>query len=233
MLFLGIVIIMLLVVGCTTKKYECPNGDLVVDMIECNIEDTIEVIDDDIGQEVVEDSNNQNLDLVEKETMIDNEVVEKKVQPQLTLSDLQKNELNNILVNRKSAVYPPMLSVNEQVPVGGTHTFAYAIKNTAIQEKEFKYSIELLSSKSISLSNTEADVTVLDWFALTDLDKTYMLGKNEVAYIPIVIVVGDKITENGKDTIPGTYKFRITSEIIDGPFTDDHHYVDFVLRVTD
>ena len=40
------------------------------------------------------------------------------------------------------------------------------------------------------------------------------------------------MNKDGKKTVDGTYDFRVTSETIDGVFTDDHHYTDFVIRVS-
>lgn len=236
-----IVVIMLLFIGCATKQYECPNGDVVEDITTCNINGEL----DETSSESTTQQQEQSTTPAEttiSETNNGNQLTDSLVEepitktigiPQLSLTQTQKDKLNELLNNKKSIIYPPMLGVNDQLPIGGTYTFAYGIKNPTVLSKEFFYSIKLIDSKTESLSNAGADDTVLDWFLPnTDLDATYTLGKNEIVYVPLIVVIGDKMNKDGKKTVDGTYDFRVTSETIDGVFTDDHHYTDFVIRVS-
>ncbi|MBT4823749.1 hypothetical protein HN695_06720 [Candidatus Woesearchaeota archaeon] len=234
LLIMLVVFSLIVLMGCVNKNYLCPNGETVSNLDDCNAEG-------DEGSVVYEGESTGEVDdkvVVEEKTTTkdtDSEPAEKEATPsnlQLELTPVQISKLDDLISNQKSVVYPKTLGGAEAVPFGGSYAYAFAIRNSGAKSLEFKFSMVLLESKTDSFSNGGADETVLEWFtANTNFDETFILGKNEIAYIPLVVVVGDKSNVKGDPVFAGTYKFRIYTETIEGPFDRDYHFTDFSLRV--
>ena len=234
LLVLLMVVCLSLIMGCVSKNYLCPNGETVSDLADCNVEEdrVVEGAEDYEGGEEEADVNNNGA--VVEPNQEQQEVSVPDSEPQLELTLAQISKLDEMITNKMSVVYPITLGATDAVSFGGTYTYAYAIRNSGAKPLEFRFYIELLESKTESFSNGGADETVLDWFnPHTNFDETYILGKNEIAYVPLVIVVGDKVNEKGDPVFAGTYKFRAYTETIEGPFDRDYHYTDFNLRVVE
>ena len=227
------VLLLLFIVGCVSKQFVCSDGKVVKDVASCN-----PITGPDAEEAIKSTENDLNID-VSAEPAVQKEPEQKpietpqqEVKPVLTLTQAQKDTLKSKLVHKKTAVYPTTLGANDPIPVEGTYTYAFAIKNTGVKPALFKHSIKLLEAKTESLSKLGADDTVVEWFSPhTKMEEQYELSKNEIAYIPLVIVVGDRVNKEDLPTFAGTYKFRIKTETVDGPFDRDYHYVDFTFRV--
>lgn len=214
--------------ACSPKQYVCQDNSVVSDASKCNVgtQTTPSVAEEKVVniQEQKDETNKANT--AEKTE------IKQDVKPQLELTSQQTDTIKNMLMTQKTAIFPQMLGINDQVPVGGAYTYAFGIKNTNVKPATFKYTIQLLESKTVSLSNGGADDTVLTWFSkYTDINKQYTLGKNEIAYIPLVVSIGEKANKDGKPTFAGTYKFRLKTETLEEPFTHDYHFFDFTLIV--
>ena len=224
--FCVILMIFIFVLGCA-KQYVCTDGTTVNDAVQCKTE----------TPQVSEETNNIPSEQTQetKSAEIPKESVketQQEAKPQLELTQAQKDILKEMLMTQKTAIFPQMLGINDQVPVGGAYTYAFGIKNTNVKPATFKYTIQLLESKTVSLSNGGADDTVLSLFSkYTDTNKQYTLGKNEIAYIPLIVSIGEKANNEGKLTFAGTYKFRLKTETVEEPFTHDYHFFDFTLIV--
>jgi len=230
LLIVLVVVFLSLITGCVSKNYLCPNGQTVSNLDDCNAETADDENSNAEPEVVIEDDTVPNAQVeVNQEQQ---EVVTPVVSPKLELISAQLSKLDEMIINKMSVVYPATLGEADAVPFGGTYTYAFAIRNSGAKSLEFRYYIDLLESKTESFSNGGADETVLEWFnPHTNFDDTYILGKNEVATVPLVIVVGDKVNVKGDPVFSGTYKFRVYTETIEGPFDRDYHYTDFNLRV--
>ncbi|MBI4453426.1 hypothetical protein HY636_02175 [Candidatus Woesearchaeota archaeon] len=218
----------ILLYACSPNQYVCPDNSVVSDASKCNAgaQTTLST-----AEEKVVNTQEQKDDIKETNTPEKTEI-KQEVIPQLELTSQQTDTIKNMLMTQKTAIFPQMLGINDQVPVGGAYTYAFGIKNTNVKPAIFKYTIQLLESKTVSLSNGGADDTILSWFSkYTDTNKQYTLGKNEIAYIPLIVSVGEKANKEGKPTFAGTYKFRLKTETVEEPFTHDYHFFDFTLIV--
>ncbi len=228
-----ILIVMVLLFGCS-KQYVCSDGTTAKESSACTVAPAAQAASpkdsqtqsaaDQQPQEKVNDGTAQVTDTTPQTN---------EVKPVLLLSKQQKDKLTELLANKKVAVIPSAMGVDERIPIGGTYTFAFAVKNTDVTEQTFKISIKLAEARSESFSKLGADDTTVSWFLPhTKMDQEYVLGKNEIAYIPLVLLVGDKMNKDGDATFEGTYKFKVTAETVEGPFTREYSYVEFTSRIS-
>lgn len=231
--FAGLLLVfVLLLTACSSTKFVCQNGDVVDDVSKCNAaaEPTSPAEQTTTSANIVPDAPAPAAVPTDFNKEIPQEAA---VPPTFTLTDAQKSKIKEMIVNKNTVIFPAVNGVNEIIKVGDSFTYAFGIQNKNPKSAKFGYKLELLSAKTESLSTGGADGSVINWFKTnTKLDEQYILGKSEIAYIPLVVTVGPSINEKGEPTFAGTYVFRISTETIEEPFTHDYHYIDFTLRVS-
>ena len=226
-----LVICLICMLGCS-KTFVCSDGTTAKDASTCNAAPPVQTGADTSSQETTPAEPTSDESVSTTDPTATPQTI-KEVKPTLLLSKSQKDKLAELLANKKVAVIPSAMGVDERISIGGTYTFAFAIKNTDVQEQTFKISIKLAEARSESFSKLGADDTTASWFLPhTKLDQEYVLAKNEIAYIPLVLVVGDKMNKDGDATFEGTYKFKVTAETVEGPFTREYSYVEFTSRIS-
>lgn len=195
--FVVFTLILLFIMGCSTKEYVCLDGGIVKDPSLC--------------PSVSEDK---------EEELVVQAPVEENVSPQTplstsppaeaelyTISDEDKQVLDEKL--KKDPVAMTKTVMKEGVHIGETYVFPFAFKNNKNDKREYQVMYIGLDGKTKSNSNAGNDGTIVSWLSKTPQQEFYTVDKNEHVYIPIVVAAGEVINKEGKQTVPGTYKFMV------------------------
>lgn len=192
-----IFVVALFLVGCGTEKvYICADGSEVSDAALCPSEETEE-------------------DAVETETIVEESSVEqiaeeeaKEVQQDYTLSDSEKALLDSRMEsNTRAALSTPLV---KNLAIGDVYVAGLGIRNIlGSVEHDFVVTIKFREAKDFSGSILETDDSFIQAWISKNLYTTYTLERNEELVLPLIIEVGDTITDVGGPTLPGTYIFDV------------------------
>jgi hypothetical protein len=211
-----ILLLLLLVVGCTAGPAE--------------------TIDDVEVKEMIEDEELVVEEMMEDEYSIEEESMEKEMMEDPVHSyDLSAAE-EELLISRfdpseRADVSRPLV---KELHVGDVHVLGLAVRNILGQSsRDFVIEVDLVDVRDYTngVHNTD-DALMEAWFERTDMGP-YTMERGDEVIVPLVVEIGDMITEMD-EVIPGNYNFDITvAYLTSGGATDDYETVRITLQVVE
>lgn len=140
------------------------------------------------------------------------------------LTDLKDKLKLNMKATFLTNSYPSGLDV------GDTHLFALGINNVMSDVKEFTIEYEFRNARDTNNNPIVVDKEyILGWLDENDFE-SYSLERYEQVYLPLIINIGDKVSEDDQ-TIPGTYYFLLTVYNDLGLGRTEYDELEFSVRV--
>lgn len=189
-----IFVLTLFLFGCGSEKvYVCADGSEVADASLCSSVADEEIVQaDETTEETVE------AEEVSSDTPV------KSVD--YTLSDAEKAVLNTRMQsNTRAALSTPLV---KSLNPGDVYVAGLGIQNI-IGDHDFVVTIKFREAKDYSGSILETDDALIQAWMSKNLYTTYSLERGEELVLPLIIEVGDTITNAGGPTLPGTYIFDV------------------------
>ncbi|MFA6888380.1 MAG: hypothetical protein WC254_02690 [Candidatus Woesearchaeota archaeon] len=220
---IALILVFLLLIGCGQKTvYVCSDETQVEDATECAesiIEESM-VISETIQAETIES-------IASEETAV--EPATDTSQQSYVLSDSEKALLAERFTPSVRAVLSTPLVKN--LHIGDVYVVGLAVQNIlGASSHDFVVDIKFREAKDFSGSILETDDELVQAWFEKNIFTTYTLQRNEEITLPIIIEVGDYLTETGDPVIPGTYIYDVyISYITNAGNTDE--YQDLVLTV--
>ncbi len=183
----------LFLIGCGSGKvYVCADGSEVSNAALCPSGETEE--------EVAE------TDTVLEETVEEEAAEETEEQQDYTLSDSEKTLLDTRMQsNTRAALSTPLV---KNLAIGDMYVAGLGIQNI-IGDHDFVVTIKFREAKDFSGSILETNDELIQAWMSKNLYITYTLARGEELVLPLIIEIGDTITDAGGPTLPGTYIFDV------------------------
>lgn len=202
-----IFIVALFLIGCGSGKvYVCAEGSEVSDAALCSSTET-EKETAETGAPLEE--------TVEEET-----AQETEEQQDYTLSDSEKALLDTRMQsNTRAALSTPLV---KNLAIGDVYVAALGIQNI-VGDHDFVVTIKFREAKDFSGSILETNDELIQAWMSKNLYTTYSLERGEELVLPLIIEVGDTITDAGGPTLPGTYIFDVYVDYITNSEATDEY----------
>lgn len=236
--------LLLFLTGCNSKEFVCSDGSIVNDPAECGsiaVQNTGQSGDnldategqvyprDEVDAPIKNDNKLNPLQL--DQDLLDGQIPDEE---KPSVNGLTKQQIQSLdLKLQKDDVVMEHTLMSSPITIGEKYVFPFAFKNPKNTPYEFTIRLLQLDSRTMSNSQAGADDTVLRWSNIDQFDTFYTLQKNEKIYLPLEFIIGKTINENGKATVPGTYKFMldIESRLVGNQIWNDYGEVLFYVRV--
>ncbi len=201
-----IFVLALFLIGCRPEKvYVCADGSEVSDTSLCPSAEAAEETAD-VAEIVAEESTVE-------------ESVEAEVQD-YTLSDSEKALLDTRMQSNTRATLSTPLVKN--LHPGDVYVAGVGIQNI-IGDHDFVVTIKFREAKDFSGSILETDDALIQAWMSKNLYTTYTLERSEELVLPLIIEVGDTITNAGGPTLPGTYIYDVYVDYITNSGNTDEY----------
>lgn len=204
----------LFLIGCGSQKvYVCADGSEVSDVALCSSEiakevtapETEAVVEESISEESAEEAVEEELEAVD-----------------YTLSESEEALLEERFGPSERAVLSTPLVKNMQP--GDVYVAGLAIRNilgSAVHD--FVVTIKFREAKDFSGSILETDDALIQAWVSKNLYTTYTLERSEELVLPLIIEVGDTITDAGGPTLPGTYIYDVYVDYVTNQGNTDEY----------
>lgn len=202
-----IFIVTLFLIGCGPGKvYVCADGQEVSDAALCSSTET---------EEETAETGAPLEETVEEET-----AQETEEQQDYTLSDSEKALLDTRMQsNTRAALSTPLV---KNLAIGDVYVAALGIQNI-VGDHDFVVTIKFREAKDFSGSILETNDELIQAWMSKNLYTTYSLERGEELVLPLIIEVGDTITDAGGPTLPGTYIFDVYVDYITNSEATDEY----------
>ena len=200
-----IFVVALFLIGCGSGKvYVCADGSEVSDASLCASETAEEVPSEEAAAE---------------ESAVEESAEEVEVQD-YTLSDSEKALLDTRMQSNTRAVLSTPLVKN--LAIGDVYVAGLGIQNI-VGDHEFVVTIKFREAKDYSGSILETNDDLIQAWMSKNLYTTYTLARGDELVLPLIIEVGDTITDAGCPTLPGTYMFDVYIDYITNSEATDEY----------
>ena len=212
-----IFILALFLISCGSQKvYICADGSEVSDASLCASE---------IEEEVAE------TEAPAEESAVEESAEAAAEMQDYTLSDSEKALLDTRMQSNTRATLSTPLVKN--LNVGDVYVAGLAIQNI-IGDHEFVVTIKFREAKDYSGSILETNDDLIQAWMNKNLYTTYTLERGEELVLPLIIEVGDTITDAGGPTLPGTYIFDVYVDYItNSEATDEYHKLLLTVQIAE
>lgn len=210
---LNLFLVFLFLVGCGTKTvYVCSDGTEVTDTVLCPT--TSETTGEETSSDVSEESASE--EAAAEESAESSEAVD------YTLYDAEKALLEERFTPAIRAVLSTPLVKN--MNPGDVYVAGLAIRNIlGADDHDFVVTIKFREAKDFSGSIIPTDDALVQaWFS-KNLYTPYTLERSEELILPVIIEVGDTITNEGGPTLPGTYIFDVYVDYVTNSGSTDEY----------
>ena len=202
-----IFILALFLIGCGSGKvYVCVDGSEVSDVALCP------------SVEIKEETTDA--DVVAQESAVEESAEEESEVQDYTLSDSEKALLNTRMQsNTRVALSTPLV---KNLNVGDVYVAGLGIQNI-IGDHDFVVTIKFREAKDYSVSILETNDELIQAWMSKNLYTTYTLERSEELVLPLIIEVGETITNAGGPTLPGTYIYDIYIDYVTNSGSTDEY----------
>lgn len=204
-------VLALFLISCGSQTiYVCADGQEVSDAVLCSSTETKEEITE--IEPVVEESFIEQI--AEEET--------KEAQLDYTLSDSEKALLDTRMQsNTRAALSTPLV---KSLHAGEVYVAGLGIRNIlGSVEHDFVVTIKFREAKDFSGSILETDDSLIQAWMSKNLYTPYTLERNGELVLPLIIEVGNTITDAGGPTLPGTYIFDVYLDYVTNQGNTDEY----------
>jgi hypothetical protein len=215
-------VVLLLLVGCGQKTvYICADETQVDIAADCT--HTEEIADTEPIQQEINESVEEVLE----------RIVENTEGQSYILSDSEKA----LLAERFSPSVRAVLSTPlvKDLHAGSVYVVGLGLRNIlGSYSRDFVVDIKFREAKDFSGSVLETDDELIQAWLGKNLFTTYSLQRNEEIILPIIIEIGDKLTEKGDPVVPGTYIYDVyVGYITNAESTDEYQNLIMTVQVTE
>lgn len=218
----ALVFVFILLIGCGQKTvYVCSNQTQVEDATACS--DTTEEQADTALEETAQTENT-----AAEEISVDEETA----QQSYVLSDSEKALLAERFTPSIRAVLSTPLV--KDLHAGDVYVAGLALRNIlGSVSHDFIVDIKFREAKDFSGSILQTDDELIQAWIGKNIFTTYTLDRSEEITLPIIIEVGDYLTEKGDPVVPGTYIYDVYISYITNPeSTDEYQNLILTVQVT-
>jgi hypothetical protein len=220
----SIFLVFLFLVGCGQKTvYVCSDGTEVAETTLCPT--TAEITTEEVVEEIASEESAE--EAVAEESAETSEPID------YTLSDAEKALLQERFTPALRAVVSNPL-IKDMNP-GDVYVAGLAVRNIlGGAEHEFVVTIKFREAKDFSGSILETDDALIQAWMSKNLYTTYTLERSEEVILPVIIEVGETITDRGGPTLPGTYIFDVYVDYVTNQGnTDEYEKLLLTVQITE
>lgn len=218
------VILFLLIASCGQKTvYVCADGKEVGSAADCNaIIQALVEIEETATDEESERMNAQ--DIVVEETEAE--------QADYTLSAEERALLEERFTASTRAVLSTPLVKN--LNPGDLYVAGLAIRNMLGSPHDFVVTLKFREAKDYSGSIVPTDDVLVQAWLGKNLYTPYTLDRSEEVILPLIIEVGDILTEKGDPVVPGTYIYDVYIDYVtNSEATDEYEKLLLTVQVAE
>ncbi len=210
---LSVFLVFLFLGGCGTKiVYVCSDGTEVTDTALCPT--TAEITTEEIVEEVSSEESG--------EEAATEESAETSEQTDYTLSDAEEALLQERFTPAIRAVLSNPLI--KDMHLGDVYVAGLALRNIlGAADHDFVITIKFREAKDFSGSILETDDALIQAWMSKNLYTPYTLERSEEVILPVIIEVGETITDAGGPTLPGTYIFDVYVDYVTNQGNTDEY----------
>ncbi|PIN78607.1 hypothetical protein COV16_05775 [Candidatus Woesearchaeota archaeon CG10_big_fil_rev_8_21_14_0_10_34_8] len=198
-----VVLISLFVAGCGSNTvYVCADGSEVTDLGNCveTAEEITEQTTDETSDVIRDDIKISSID--ETEEVVDVSVVD------YTISDEEEALLESRFgAEKRAEISRPLI---KNLKIGDVYVVGLGIRNIlGASSHDFEVDVVFRQMKDYSNSVHDTDNGLLDAWMSKNLYTTYTLERSDELVLPLIIEVGDELTNTGDPVLPGNYIYDI------------------------
>ena len=215
-------VVLLLLAGCGQKTaYVCADGTQADAEADCTQAETA------ADTEPVQQETDENIE----------EVVERIVENTEGQSYILSDSEKALLAERFSPSVRAVLSTPlvKDLHAGDVYVVGLGLRNIlGSYSRDFVVDIKFREAKDFSGSVLETDDELIQAWLSKNLFTTYSLQRNEEITLPIIIEVGDTLTEKGDPVVPGTYIYDVyVGYITNAESKDEYQNLIMTVQVTE
>lgn len=220
--FIGLLLILLLLVGCGQKTvYVCSDQTQVEDAIDCADTTQQEITPSEIFD--------YSIDTVAPEEETTTETPE---QQSYVLSDTEKSVLaERFTASTRATLSTPLV---KNLHVGDVSVIGLGLRNIlGSVSHDFVVDITFREAKDFSGSILQTDDELIQAWLDKNIFTIYTLDRGEEITLPIIIEVGDYLTKTKDPVVPGTYIYDVYISYVTNPeSTDEYQNLILTVQVT-
>ena len=215
-----LVVVLLFIFGCGRTGepvvYVCEDGSEVSSPGECTsatIEPMEEFDSDEQDEEIdVQDTEDEGADY--------------------TLSDDERALLEErFTASTRAVLSTPLI---KDLDIGDTYVAGLAIRNILGSPHDFVVTLKFREAKDYSGSIIPTDDALVQAWLGKNLYTAYTLDMNEEVILPLIIEVGDTLTEDGDPVVPGTYIYDVYIDYVtNSEATDEYEKLLLTVQVAE
>ncbi len=222
-----LVLVLLFVAGCGQKTvYVCSDGTQVEDATQC-----VESTEETTQSEETTPTEDNTLEETADESAVESS--DETTEQSYILTDTEKALLATRFTASTRAVLSTPLVKN--LHSGDIYVVGLGLQNIlGSVSHDFIVDIKFREAKDFSNSVLQTDDELIQAWLGKNILTTYTLDRGEKVTIPIIIEVGEYLTENGDTVVPGTYIYDVrVGYITNAGNTDEYQNLIMTVQVTE